>query len=366
MKIPFNDLQRASTRDHEKLIQAADRVIRRGWFVLGPEVQAFEDEFADYCGGGRTCVSVANGSDALAIALAAAGVKDGTNVATCANAGMYSTTAILSLGARPVFIDIDSTSTMCPDHFAEVAAEHKLKAVVVTHLYGQLAEMDPILEIAKRFSVTVLEDCAQAHGAVRNGQKAGTFGDLATFSFYPTKNLGALGDGGAVLCRNAALTNSVRTLRQYGWSKKYCVETSGGRNSRLDEMQAAFLRVRLPTLDGLNNRRRDIATAYIRGLRHELIGLPLTPNNSSVSHLFVITCKRRDELRSVLMAAQIGNEIHYPIPDHHQPVLADQFKDLSLPSTEAAARQILSLPCFPELTDAEVNFTVDTLNTWNP
>lgn len=364
VKIPFNDLQRAANLEHSLLLEAADRVIQRGWFVLGPEVQAFEEEFAAYCGGGRICVSVANGSDALALALAALGVGPGDRVATCANAAMYATSAILSLGANPVFVDIDATHIMCPVRFAEAAASGKLKAVVITHLYGQLAAVEQLVEIADRTGVAVLEDCAQAHGAQRGGRKAGTFGDISTFSFYPTKNLGALGDGGAVLCKSAALADTVRALRQYGWAKKYSVEIAGGRNSRLDEMQAAFLRARLTSLDASNARRRQIAAAYVAGISHPLVNTPNTPDESCVAHLFVVQCGKRDALRAHLASAQIGTDIHYPIPDHRQRILAAQHANVVLTNTEHAAAEVLSLPCFPEMSDTEISYIINAINTW--
>lgn len=345
-------------------MQAADRVVQRGWFVLGPEVQAFEEEFAAYCGGGRTCISVANGSDALALALAAIGVGSGDRVATCANAAMYATLAILSLGAHPVFVDVDATRTMCQTHFAEIATSGKLKAVVITHLYGQLAAVEQLVEISSKFGVAVLEDCAQAHGAKRHGYKAGTFGDVSTFSFYPTKNLGALGDGGAVLCETAAMADSVRALRQYGWAKKYNVETAGGRNSRLDEIQAAFLRVRLPLLDASNARRREIAAAYVTRISHPLVSTPAKPDESCVAHLFVVSCRKRDALRAHLTNAQISTDIHYPVPDHRQTILATRYANVALPNTECAAAEVLSLPCFPELSDAEVSYVINAVNTW--
>lgn len=364
MIIPFNDLQRAAHIEHTALLAAAHRIIQRGWFILGPEVQAFEEEFAAYCGGDRTCVSVANGSDALAVALAALGVGPGDRVATCANAAMYATSAILSLGAHPVFIDIDATHTMCPTHLADAAAAGNLKAMVITHLYGQLAAVEQLMEIAGKSDVAVLEDCAQAHGAQRHGRKAGTFGDISTFSFYPTKNLGALGDGGAVLCKTAALADTVRALRQYGWAKKYSVELAGGRNSRLDEMQAAFLRARLPALDASNARRRQIAAAYVSGITNPLVSTPGAPDESCVAHLFVVRCGQRDALRAHLAKVQISTDIHYPIPDHRQVILAAKYAKIVLTNTERTATEVLSLPCFPELSDAEVSHIIHAVNTW--
>ena len=365
--IPFNDLSRAVVAQQSALQEAANRVIESGWFVLGREVSAFESEFAAYCGVPH-CISVANGSDALALALAAVGVAPGDKVVTCANAAMYSTLAILSLQAEPVFVDTANDHTMNPEEFKRVAELHgaaaAIKAVVVTHLYGQLADIEAIVAIAKVYGIRVVEDCAQAHGATRSGKRAGSFGDVATFSFYPTKNLGALGDGGAVVCTSDAIKNKLLKLRQYGWGTKYFVEVSGGRNSRLDEMQAAFLRVRLPMLEEANTRRRAIARRYATGIKHASITLPTTLDESYVAHLFVVQTNNMESLMKHLRNQQIKSDIHYPLCDHWQPVMKAQYGHISLPKSERAAKEVLSLPCFPELTNDEVDTVIAAVNSW--
>lgn len=234
--IPVNSLGRHIAPLVERLNRIARKVIASGYFVLGPHLQDFERAFADYCGVGH-CIGVANGTDALELSLKALGVGPGDRVAVVANAAMYGTTATLACGATPVFVDIDpATHTMSPQSLESVVATHALKAVIITHLYGRLADLGALLPLCEKHGIKVVEDCAQAHGAANaNGTRAGAFGDIACFSFYPTKNLGALGDGGAIVTRDEALAGKARQLRQYGWSAKYTNELAGGRNSRLDE-----------------------------------------------------------------------------------------------------------------------------------
>lgn len=360
--VPFNDLSRAVLAQQSGLRQAANRVLESGWFVLGREVAAFESEFAGYCGV-EHCVGVANGSDALALALAAVGVAAGDKVATCANAAMYSSLAILSLQAEPIFVDIEVNHTMSVAQF-KLAANDGLKAVVVTHLYGQLADIEAIVAIAKPLGIAVIEDCAQAHGAVRSGKRAGSFGDAATFSFYPTKNLGALGDGGAVVCSSLAIKNVMLSLRQYGWTTKYFVGLPGGRNSRLDELQAAFLRTRLPLLDTANARRRAIARRYIAGIKQASITLPATLDESYVAHLFVVQTQAKESLATHLRNQNVQIDFHYPVCDHEQEIMKAKYGHISLPQSERAAKQVISLPCFPELSDDEVDFVIAAANNW--
>ena len=324
-------------------IQAAiKRVLDRGWYILGPEVEAFEREFADYCGAGH-CVGVGNGTDALELALRALALPRGSRVLTVANAGGYSTTAILAAGLTPVYADVDpQTMTMQP-----LPAD--VRAVIATHLYGRMAPMPAILAAAG--GVPVIEDCAQAHGAMLDGRKAGTWGTLGCFSFYPTKNLGALGDGGAVITRDAVLGARLRELRQYGWRSKYRSEVAGGRNSRLDEMQAAILRAKLPHLDTWNRQRREIALRYNEAFRDLPLQTPTALDEAHIAHLYVVRSTARDRIREVLAGAGIATDVHYPVPDYRQPSMPDA--DL-LPTTEDCCRTVLTLPCFPELTDAEV------------
>lgn len=361
MHVPLNDLRRVHAPHAAALRDAYDRVFRSGAFVLGDEVRAFEQAFAAYCGTAH-CVGVANGSDALEIALRAAGVEAGDAVATVANAAMYATLAIRAIGANPVYVDVDDrTLTISPTAFAEVAGS-PLGAAVVTHLYGRLADMAPILAVASKAKIPVIEDCAQAHGAQRDGTRAGAFGAAACFSFYPTKNLGALGDGGAITTSDPAIAERVLALRQYGWSRKYCVSQAGGRNSRLDELQAAFLRARLPSLDRENARRREIHNAYAGAIRHARIRVPPVATAEHVAHLAVVRTGDRESLRSHLASRGIASDVHYPIADHRQPVA--EGRSPALPITERACDEVLSLPCFPAMTDGEIQAVVAACNDW--
>ncbi len=333
------------------LASAVGRVLQSHWYVLGKEVEGFEAEFARYVGVDH-CVTLANGTDALELALRAVGVGPGDRVATVANAGFYGSTAAYAIGALPVYVDVDDrTLTMCPASLASVLA-HKPAAVIVTHLYGQLASMGELAGLCADASVPLIEDCAQAHGARRDGRQAGAWGAAACYSFYPTKNLGALGDGGAVVTRDAAMAARVRTLRQYGWSGKYVVATPGGRNSRLDELQAAILRAKLPHLDRHNAQRRDIARRYNAAFAGLPLRCPHSVDEDHAAHLYVVRSDQRDALRAHLQSQGVATDVHYPVPDHLQP--AYTAAPSLLPVTEAAAGRVLTLPCFPGLADADV------------
>src|ERR1700752_3958771 len=272
-RVPLNDLVRQNRQLHEELASAARRVVERGWYVLGSECTEFEREFARYCGS-ADCIGVANGTDAIELALRAVGVAPGDRVATVANAGFYSSTAIHAIGAGPVYVDVEETHGMSLPSLREALAGQGVRAVIVTHLYGRLADVEAIVALCKPLGIPVLEDCAQSHGASRGGKIAGSFGTAGCFSFYPTKNLGALGDGGAVTTGDAAMAERLRGLRQYGWGSKYRVSRAGGRNSRLDELQAALLLAKLPHLDRWNERRRGIARRLSNEIRHPRIKCP--------------------------------------------------------------------------------------------
>jgi dTDP-4-amino-4,6-dideoxygalactose transaminase len=278
---------------------------------------------------------------------------------------MYATTAIRAIGATPVFADIDDASMLMSPRSVE-AHIAGCDAVVVTHLFGRLAPVGDICRIADAHRVAVIEDCAQAHGARRNGKTAGAFGAAGCFSFYPTKNLGALGDGGAIVTDDAELAASLRKLRQYGWSSKYRAEMAGGRNSRLDEMQAAALRAKLPHLDAWNERRREIARRYRAGITHPAVRLPGEIDEANVAHLFVVRTQERDSLAAHLKRRGVPVDIHYPVPDFMQPALASVCGPVHAPVTEAACRTVLTLPCFPALRDAEVDAICAAVNDWAP
>lgn len=362
--IPVNSLPRHIAPFEDRLGAVAAEVIRSGYYVLGAGVRDFEQAFATYCGAGHA-VGVANGTDALELSLKALGAGPGDRVVVCANAAMYGTTAVLACGAEPVFVDIEpGVATMDPQSLRSALARGgRVVAVIVTHLYGRLARMDEILPVCREYGAAVLEDCAQAHGAAdQSGRRAGAFGDLASFSFYPTKNLGALGDGGAVVSNSAELAARVRQLRQYGWSEKYTNAAPGGRNSRLDEMQARMLAVMLPALDGWNARRREISNRYSSEIRNAAIETTPPAGAEFVGHLYVVRSDRRDELRKHLGNHGIQTDIHYPRPDHRQPLHNGRFDAVSLPVTERDAERVITLPCFPELTDDEVGRVVQACN----
>jgi len=354
MPVPFNDLSRQTRSLGPALSAAIESVLASGRYVMGPQHDAFESEFADHCGVSH-CLGVGNGTDALEIALRAVGCGQSDEVVTAANAGGYATTAAVLVGATPVFADVDPTTLLLTAETVEPLLSSKTKAIVVTHLFGTLAEMEPIIALAATHGVRVVEDCAQAHGAERTGERAGSFGDLATFSFYPTKNLGALGDGGAIVTNDDETAERVCMLRQYGWAARYDAREPLGRNSRLDELQAAILRVKLPHLDGWNARRRDIAERY-RAAAHDSDLTLLPAGLDSVAHLCVGLHPNREGFRDQLAREGIETAIHYPTPDHRQPALARvTWRSAGLPVTESAADRIVSLPCFPELEDSEVD-----------
>ncbi|URL57799.1 DegT/DnrJ/EryC1/StrS family aminotransferase [Luteibacter flocculans] len=363
--VPVNALDRHIAPIASQLDKAAAQVISSGYFVLGPNVKAFEKEFAAWCGAAE-CVSVANGTEALELGLRSLGVTSGKAVAVVGNAAMYGTTAVLACGAEPVFVDVDPiTCTMDPKALEAVLAKRRIDVVIVTHLYGKLADMAALTLLAEKHGFALFEDCAQAHGAKdAQGRKAGTFGAAASFSFYPTKNLGALGDGGAVVTNDAQVADTLRKLRQYGWTAKYRNELAGGRNSRLDEIQAAFLRVMLPLLDGWNERRRSIANRYSTEIRNARIATPPPSGDDFVAHLYVVHTEDRSGLQSHLASHGVNSEIHYPVPDYRQPLFSDTFASTQLPVTDRSCTSVLTLPCFPELTDAEVTQVIEACNAW--
>lgn len=344
------------------LVAPLQRVVERNWFVLGEEVASFESEFAGYTQA-MSCISLANGSDALEIALKALSIGPGKRVALVANAGFYGSTAVYAVGAVPVYVDVDArTLTMSPAALQESLATG-IDAIIVTHLFGQLAAIEELSAMARSAGVPLIEDCAQSHGARRNGKIAGSFGDLACFSFYPTKNLGAIGDGGAIVTSNPALDASVRRLRQYGWSTKYHVDVPGGRNSRLDEVQAAVLRTKLPHLDRWNAERRSIAQRYNAAFDGLDIQLPASTGDDYVAHLYVIRVGQRSRFIETMHELRIGTDIHYPIPDHQQAAYPGR-TGLPLAVTEAACKEIVTLPCFPGLSDESVDRVIDAVRNY--
>ncbi|MDR1990275.1 MAG: DegT/DnrJ/EryC1/StrS family aminotransferase [Acidobacteriaceae bacterium] len=344
--------------DADSVHAAIARVVDSRWYVLGPEVEAFEAEFAS-ASGARHAVGVGNGTDAIAIALRALGVGPGDEVITTPLSAAYTALAVRMLGAIPVFADIDAARfTIDPDK-VERAITPKTRALLPVHLYGQAAEMTRLEAIASRYHLAMVEDCAQAHLATVDGQPAGTIGHAGTFSFYPTKNLGALGDGGAIVTNDSALAETMKRLRNGGQSTRYRHDVAGV-NSRLDELQAAVLRARLPYLPAWTEARRRIASSYRERLAGSHLTLPAEIAPGHVYHLFVVQSSRRDALQAHLKAQGIETLIHYPFPIPEQPAFADT-PSVACPATKAACQMILSLPMFPQLTDAAITRIADAV-----
>ncbi len=356
MRIEFFPMAQSLSAVRRELDEAFDRVVSSGRLILGREVAAFEEEFAAYCGVAH-CVSVGNGLDALAIALKAQGVRPGDEVIVPGHTFIASWLAVSQIGAVPIGADVDPNSfNLDPDGLA-AAITPRTVAIMPVHLYGNPAAMDEINRVAARHGLFVLEDAAQAHGARYRSRPAGSLGHAAGFSFYPTKNLGALGDGGAIVTNDSGLAERARQYRNYGSSAKY-VHDIAGANSRLDELQAAFLRVGLRRLDEENARRREIAAAY----RERLAGIEglLLPaierDREHVHHLFVVRSPQRDALAAGLAARGIATMVHYPRPPHLQPAFAGAARRVPLPVSEALAGEVLSLPLWPAMSEIELDY----------
>ncbi len=360
--IPLNDLSRGLGLCRAEIEEAVLGVLHSGRWILGPQVSEFESEFSAVLQVGHV-IGVGNGSDALELALRALELRPGSQVACIANAGFYSSTAIYAAGCVPLYVDISPVTLLMDADSVSSILNQAPAAVIVTHLYGRMVDPHLIHQI-RAMGIPVIEDCAQAHGAGVPGGKAGTIGDIGCFSFYPTKNLGAIGDAGACVTNDAVIAQRLRALRQYGWGAKYSVDIPGGKNSRLDELQAAILRVRLRYLERDNALRRAHAERYCAEIRHPHIQCPMPPAASDVFHLFVVRTPFRDSLRAWLKSEGIGCDIHYPYPDHLQAAYAGRQGRASLAHTELACREVLSLPCFPELTAQEIGRVISTINAW--
>lgn len=356
--VPFADLSRAAASEREELGEAFARVLASGWFVLGPSVSAFEEAFAR-ASGSRHGVGVASGTDALTLALAALGVGAGDEVVTVSMTCAPTATGILRAGATPVFVDVeDETLTMDPGA-VEAALTPRTRAIVPVHLYGRPAAMEAIAALARDRGLRLVEDCAQAHGALRDGKPVGTFGDAAAWSFYPTKNLGALGDGGMVTTGDEAVAARLRRLRMYGYETRNDA-AEPGLNSRLDEVQAALLLRRLPRLDAGNRRRAELAARYDAGLAGSVRVPPPSRGDRPCHHLYVVRSADRDGLKRRLRDAGIGTDVHYPRAVHEQEAFA-RLPRGPLPVTERAVREVLSLPLYPELTDEEAGRVIEAV-----
>lgn len=363
MSVPFAIFQPMHDELRAELDAAYNRVMDNSYFIQGKECEAFDKEFAAYCGA-EHCIGVANGLDALLLVLKALEIGAGDEVIVPSNTFIATALAVSYTGATPVFVEPEIETYNIDVNRIEAAITNKTKAIMPVHLQGRPADMDPIMEIAKKHNLWVIEDAAQAHGTLYKGKKVGTLGDAAGFSFYPGKNLGALGDGGAVVTNNQDIADKVRALGNYGSDYKYH-HIYKGTNSRLDEMQAAFLRVKLPALDKWNAARVDIAQKYFEGINNPKIVLPLAPSEDfgHIYHVFVVRCKERDELEKYLADNGIGTVKHYPYPMHLQDCYADLgLKQGDLPIAEEISNTVLSLPMYYGMTEEQVQYVIDVIN----
>jgi len=364
MKVDSVDFSKEYKILKNELDEAYRRVMESGRYILGQEVSEFEKEFANYVGA-KACVGLGNGLDALHLSLRALGIGHGDEVIVPSNTYIATWISVSLSGAIPIPVEPDEyTYNINPD-LIEAAITSKTKAILPVHLYGQPADMDPIIEIAKKYDLKIIDDAAQAHGAEYKGIRVGNLADITAFSFYPTKNLGAIGDGGAITTNDLELAEKVKILRNYGESKKY-VNVVIGFNSRLDELQAAFLRVKLRHLDEFNNKKREIANKYLNEIKNESIKLPKVLSfTNPVWHQFVIRSKRRDDLKNYLYENEINTLIHYPIPPHMQLAYKGfHFHKGNLKIAEKLSNEVLSLPIHWTMDDDQINYVINIINKW--
>jgi dTDP-4-amino-4,6-dideoxygalactose transaminase len=360
--IEFENLFKANHTFLDEYRRAFDRVLKSGWFILGSSVEEFEKEFARY-NNAKYCVGVASGLDALTISLMTLNLPGGSEVIVPSNTYIATIFSILHSGNKPVLVEPDIKTYNIDPQLIEDSITSKTRVIMVVHLYGKPCNMDPIMEICRRKNLYLVEDCAQAHGAEYKGKKVGGFGDLAAFSFYPTKNLGCLGDGGAIVTGNEDFYRKSRMLRNYGSEKKYYNEYPG-LNSRLDEVQASFLRVKLKYLDEINMHKRKLAKTYFDGIDRRYTVPVVHPDFYDVYHIFNIRYKKRDELKSFLLDKGIKTEIHYPLPPHKQKALSEM-RSLKFPVSEEIHKTTLSLPISFFHTEDDVRNTIEALNNFS-
>lgn len=360
-RISPNRLDRGFYKYQNEFENKALEVLRSGWYVLGKEVSLFEKEFAEYIGS-KYCVGLASGLDALWIAFRVLGIGPGDEVIVQGNTYIASVMGITINGATPVFVEPDKYFNIDPTKIEEKITD-RTKAILVVHLYGQASNMGAIMKIAHEYNLKVVEDCAQSHGAKHEGQTTGTFGDIGCFSFYPSKNLGAFGDAGAIVTNDPVIEEAIRVFRNYGSEKRYYNRVVGT-NSRLDEIQAGLLRVRLSHMQELENEKRTVCEKYLAGIKNDLISLPQIRNGAThIWHQFVIKCEKRDDLIGYLEKHNIGTIIHYPIPPHLSE--AYQYLGMSegdLPITENYAKTVLSIPLYIGITEEEQDYVIKTIN----
>ena len=362
MKVPFVSFIPLEEELNLDIRRAFDRVLKRSWYIEGVEDELFEKSFAEYCSV-KYCVGTGNGMDALMLALKALGIGEGDEVVVPSNTYIATALAVTYVGATPIFVEPDINTFNINPELIESAITEKTKAIMPVHLYGQACDMDPIMEIAKKHNLKVVEDCAQAHGATYKGQKVGSFGDAAGFSFYPGKNLGALGDAGAAVTNNKDLADKIRALGNYGSDYKYH-HIYKGNNSRLDELQAAFLAAKLPHLEKMNVERRRIADMYTKGINNPKVVTPYVKEECvPVWHIYGIRCSERDELEEFLNERGIGTNKHYPIPMHMQECYKDlNISEGTLPIAEEISATELSLPMYYGMTDEQIQYVIDSIN----
>lgn len=363
LMIPYENLKTLNKLFEEKLRQKFDLFLAKGWYVLGEEVSSFEQEFAQYHDE-KYVVGVANGLDALILSLKCCGFNSGDEVIVPSNTYIATILAIIHCGLKPVLVEPDpETYNIDPEQIRK-SITSKTQAIMVVHLYGQCCDMDPILETARLHQLKVIEDCAQAHGAKYKNRLAGTFGDFGAFSFYPTKNLGALGDAGAVICKSEADYQQLRQLRNYGSEKKYHNGVIGY-NSRLDELQASFLRIKLPHLNEINEHKRELAEIYFEGLNPSFVKPKIHPDFHNVYHIYNILHPERDRLKQYLLDHAIGTEIHYPVAPQDQLALKGYLTNFDYPISTHIHQHTLSLPCSFAHTKADIYKVVDVLNKFD-
>lgn len=364
MKVPFASFEPMHKEIKKEIFDKFQEVYEKNWFILGEEVTKFENEFAQFCDV-KYCIGCGNGLDALYLILRGYNIGMGDEVILPSNTYIATALAVSYVGAKPVFVEPDLLTYNINPELIEKAINKKTKAIIAVHLYGQPADMDKIREIARKYNLKVIEDSAQAHGALYKGVRTGSLGDAAGFSFYPGKNLGALGDAGAVLTNDTNLADKVRAISNYGSDRKYH-HIYKGTNTRLDEIQAAFLSIKLKNLDKWNEDRRRTAQKYLSGMNNPNIIMPIESQyNRHVWHLFVIRTEKRNELEKYLYDNEIGTTIHYPIPMHMQQAYHELgLEKNDLPICEQISREVISLPMWYGMPDKEINYIIDVINSW--
>lgn len=364
MNIPFVSFEPMHEEIKDEMLNKFKEVYEKNWFIQGEEVEKFEEEFANYCDA-KYCIGCGNGLDALYLILRGYGIGNGDEVIVPSNTYIATALAVTYAGAKPIFVEPDLNSYNINPSLIEAAITEKTKAIMAVNLYGQIADMDEINKIAKKYKLKVIEDSAQAHGALYNGKKAGSIGDASGFSFYPGKNLGALGDAGAVVTNDEELATKIRAIANYGSDKKYH-HIYKGTNSRLDEVQAAFLRIKLRNLEKWNENRAKTAEKYLNGINNPRIIKPIVADYAKhVWHLFVVRTENRNEFQNYLSDNGIGTTIHYPISIHLQEAYKDLgFRKGDFPLAEQISDQVISLPIWYGMKEEEINYVIDKINSW--